>query len=190
LLLGLAQQRFDRAGERLGLALIANSRAASGKLDRTAARLRPEMLLQDVARKSARVVELGARLKGGAVRIAATKAERIAAMGARLAPALVREVQGKTRALSGAARLLETLSHKSVLARGFAMVRRADGSLVRSAAVVSAGETVRLGFGDGEREAVIAGAEIAAKPVVKGEAPRKRRPGADEPPGGDQGSLF
>ena len=190
-MLGFAQQRFDRAGERLGAALTANTRAAASKLDRTAGRLRPLMLSQDLARKSARLSELEARLHAAAGRVAAVKTERMGAIAARLGPALVRELQIKARALSSASRVFETLSHKSVLARGFVLVTRADGSLARSAAELNAGEAVRLGFSDGERAAVIGAETIAPKAAVKTETPsRKRRAGGDEPPGGDQGSLF
>jgi hypothetical protein len=63
--------------------------------------------------------------------------------------------------------------------------------LARSAAELNAGEAVRLGFSDGERAAVIGAETIAPKAAVKTETPsRKRRAGGDEPPGGDQGSLF
>src|SRR6185503_3188723 len=44
----IPQQRYDRAAERLGAALVANTRAAQSKLDRVAARLRPDALLQDI----------------------------------------------------------------------------------------------------------------------------------------------
>ncbi len=151
MLLGPAQQRFDRAAEKLGRALMANERAAEGKFARVAARLRPEALPQDVARRRQRVGELRARLD----------------------EALRRRVAEKTSALEGGVRLLETLSHQSVLKRGFALATRADGTLVRAAAGLAEGDVLRLRFADGET------------PVTVGEGGKRRK--ADPP---KQGSLF
>ncbi|HWA23364.1 MAG TPA: exodeoxyribonuclease VII large subunit [Caulobacterales bacterium] len=152
MLLGLAQQRFDRAAEKLGRALMANERAAEGKFARVASRLRPEALTQDVARRRQRVSEVGQRLAEG----------------------LRRRVAEKSRALEAQGRLLETLSHQSVLARGFALAMRADGTLVRAAAGLAEGDALRLRFADGET------------PVTVGEGGAKRKKG--DPP--KQGSLF
>jgi exodeoxyribonuclease VII large subunit len=152
MLLGLAQQRFDRAAEKLGRALMTNERAAEGKFARVAARLRPEALTQDVARRRQRVSEVSQRLAEG----------------------LRRRVGEKSRALEAQGRLLETLSHQSVLQRGFALATRPDGTLVRAAAGLAEGDALRLRFADGET------------PVTVGEGGAKRKKG--DPP--KQGSLF
>jgi exodeoxyribonuclease VII large subunit len=152
MLLGLAQQRFDRAAEKLGRALMTNERAAEGKFARVAARLRPEALTQDVARRRQRVSEVSQRLAEG----------------------LRRRVGEKSRALEAQGRLLETLSHQSVLQRGFALATRPDGTLVRAAAGLAEGDALRLRFADGET------------PVTVGEGGAKRKKG--DPP--KQGSFF
>jgi exodeoxyribonuclease VII large subunit len=158
-LLQAPQQRFDRAAERLGQGLLTLSRTAQARLDRIAARLRPEALAQSVARHG----------------------ERTAQIGARLPPAMARLLADRTAKLAAHWRVLESLSHHSVLKRGFALVSRADGALVRGAAELAAGDAVRIQFEDGEAAAVI-GEEGARKP---GPAPagRKKSPA-------DQGSLF
>ncbi len=150
-------QRFDRAAERLNAALVANTRAAQSKLDGIAARLRPQALSQDIARRR----------------------EKLAQATARLRPAIARALDIRRQQLAGAARMLESLSHKSVLARGFAMVHREDGALVRAAKDLAAGDVVELTFADDKHKAVIdpGGAET----------PRAR---AKPKPGGGQGSLF
>lgn len=153
-LLQLATQRFDRASERLGLGLQANTRAAQARLDRVAARLRGETLAQDIARRGQRLRELEAR------------------MGA----ALQRGIADDARRLKQTARLLDTLSHKSVLARGFALVTAPDGAVVRQAGGLSTGDQVRLTFADGAADAVIGGDASAPKRKAK--------------PAGGQGSLF
>ncbi len=157
-MLALAEQRFDRAAERLGRALQANALAARARLDRVAGRLRPEALARDAVRKSERVGEIGQRLSRAMARLQADEAKRLAQVG----------------------RMLDSLSHKRVLARGFALVQRADGALVRSAGALNAGDALTLIFADGAAPATIGEggggpAKLKAK-SRKGEA--------------DQGSLF
>jgi exodeoxyribonuclease VII large subunit len=151
----IPQQRFDRAAERLNAALVANTRSAQSKLDRVAARLRPDALSQDIARRR----------------------DHLARTSARLRPAIGRSLEAHRKHLVGAARMLESLSHKSVLARGFVMVHREDGTLVRAAKDLNAGDAINLTFADDQKKAVVDPPESTkARPKPK--------------PGGDQGSLF
>lgn len=152
----IPQQRFDRAAERLNAALVANTRAAQSKLDRVAARLRPEALVQDIVRRR----------------------EHLARTAVRLRPAVTRSLEAHRKHLDGAARMLESLSHKRVLERGFVMVHREDGSLVRAAKDLNAGDVIDLTFADDHKKAVIDPPSESAKPKPKAK------------PGGDQGSLF
>jgi exodeoxyribonuclease VII large subunit len=156
----IPQQRYDRAAERLTAALVTNTRTAQSKLDRVAARLRPEALVQDISRRR----DLLTRASG------------------RISPAMKRTLEAHRKHLDGAARMLESLSHKSVLARGFVMVHREDGSLVRAAKDLSAGDEIELTFADDKQRAVI---DPARAPSSE---PAKAKPKAK--PGGDQGSLF
>jgi exodeoxyribonuclease VII large subunit len=152
----IPQQRYDRAAERLNAALLANARAAQSKLDRVAARLRPQALSQDIARRRDLLARASARLK----------------------PAMARTLDSHRKHLDAAGRMLESLSHKSVLARGFVMVSRDDGALVRAAKDLNAGDVVNLTFADDQKKAVIDPPSDAAKPRGKGKL------------GGDQGNLF
>ena len=155
-LLQIPQQRYDRAAERLNAALVTNTRAAQSKLDRIAARLRPEALGQDISRRR----------------------DLLARASSRLAPAMQRTLDAHRKHLDGAARVLESLSHKSVLARGFVMVHREDGTLVRAAKDLNAGDVIDLTFADDHKKAVVDPPEGAPKPKAK---PK---------PGGSQGDLF
>jgi exodeoxyribonuclease VII large subunit len=154
----IPQQRFDRAAERLSSALLANARAAQSKLDRIAARLRPQALSQDIARRR----------------------DLLARASARMAPAIKRALDAHRKHLDGAARVLESLSHKSVLARGFVMVHRDDGTLVRAAKDLSPGDAVELTFADEKHKAVI----------DPGQTPEAPKPRPKPKPGVDQGDLF
>ncbi|MBX3511718.1 MAG: exodeoxyribonuclease VII large subunit [Hyphomonadaceae bacterium] len=152
----IPQQRFDRASERLNAALVSNTRAAQSKLDRIAARLRPEALSQDITRRR----------------------EHLARTAARLAPAMQRALITHRKHLDASARMLESLSHKSVLARGFVMVHREDGTLVRSAKELNPGDVLDLTFADDRRKAIVEG----------GAEPAKSRPKPKS--GAAQGDLF
>ncbi|MFZ4120786.1 MAG: exodeoxyribonuclease VII large subunit [Caulobacterales bacterium] len=200
------QQRFDRASERLASALIANVRAHKGRLDAAAAALRPAALRQDIERRQERLAALtdrqrlavvgglrarAARLEalslrpGGLMQDLARRQERLRTTVARLAPALERGFGERVTRLAAAGRLLDSLSHKSALQRGFALVRRPDGGLVRAATGLEIGEAVTLVFHDGEASAAITGSTPAG--AGGGSGPKKRRKGED---GGDQGALF
>ncbi len=74
--------------------------------------------------------------------------------------------------------MLDGLSYKSALERGFAMVRGEDGTIRRRAAQIASGEGLSLTFADGDVAAVASGTPAAGKPKSRGK------------PGGNQGSLF
>ena len=83
--------------------------------------------------------------------------------------------------------LLAALSHRGVLARGFALVRDVDGRPVRLAAAVDPGMPLDIEFADGRVRARAEGASAgAAEPSPK---PRSR-PRSDKENDKGQGSLF
>ena len=159
-----ARQRMDYAAGRLdagGRSLVDRAKV---RLERTVAGLRPQAFKRDLAEKSRRFEQASARLGAVSSRQLAQHEAALASLGARL----------------------ESLSHKSVLARGFALVVDDAGVLVRSAAPLSTGDHVALRFSDGEVQAEISASRAAKpKPAAK-KARRKKTRG--EPP--EQGSLF
>jgi exodeoxyribonuclease VII large subunit len=85
--------------------------------------------------------------------------------------------------------LLNALSHRGVLARGFALVRDLEGRPLRHAAAVSAGMRLDIEFSDAHVRALAQGSSAggAAKPDLSSASkPRGRRGGGDS----GQGSLF
>jgi exodeoxyribonuclease VII large subunit len=173
--LALPRQRFDACEKRLGRALLANARAHHTRYARASARLRPTPIMQRIA----------------------VCGERAGVLQARAAQALRSGLVARRRQLEGYDKLLGTLSYQSVLQRGFALVRDADGRAVRSASVVQPGDRLDLEFGDGRVEAEalnVSGGDPkrAAPAAIKGSAPppaagvrRTRGRG-----GSSQGSLF
>jgi exodeoxyribonuclease VII large subunit len=113
---------------------------------------------------------------------AAQRAQNAAARMARAVAALIAQRKDK---LDRLARLQESLSHKSVLARGFALVRDENDALVRFVAQAPDGAALTIEFADG-RIFARAGQTPAQEPQEPGLSRRRAR----KAPGGDQGSLF
>ncbi|KAA9010226.1 exodeoxyribonuclease VII large subunit [Histidinibacterium aquaticum] len=146
-----ARRRLDRDGARLapGLQRLVNRQRE--ELRKCAIKLRPEPLSRAAERDRRRLAEATARLSRCASAQERRRAERVA----------------------GAARLLETLSYKATLSRGYAVVR-GDGAVVTRAAEARKAVSLEIEFADGRM-------------TPGGGAPKRARKG-DEPP--EQGSLF
>lgn len=127
-ILALVRQRFDSASGRLGQALKANIREHAARLNRVSPRLSLAPLRTVIASER-RSLDLSGR---------------------RAAQALTRLVAFQRQRFNGMAKLAESLSYKSVLRRGFAVVRTEKGKPVHQAADVSQWQALRLEFADGE----------------------------------------
>jgi exodeoxyribonuclease VII large subunit len=149
------RQRFDGTVERLGHALRRNLDTHRRAFIATSSLLRPAGLRN--------------RLSLGAERTRALALRLVRSHRARLAEQRAR--------LDGLTRVLDGVSHHAVLARGFALVRGADGTLRARAAAVIPGERLSLTFRDG------------AVPAVAGDGGHKPRSGGKKTPG-NQGDLF
>ncbi len=125
--LGLAQQRFDEQALRLPRALSSGAMRWQARLERQAARLR----LADLER-------LSAQTKAGLIR-AATALDRAGQA----------HLVKSRRPLDTAARLLETLSYTATLARGYAVVRKADGHVMPTADLANKSSQLTIEFHDG-----------------------------------------
>ena len=78
-------------------------------------------------------------------------------------------------------------SYKSVLERGFALVRDASGVPVKQAAALAAGDAVEIEFSDGTRNAVVDGDAPTSRPK---KAPPKRKTPKRKTDDDSQGSLL
>ena len=104
-------------------------------------------------------------------------AERTRALALRLARSHRARLAAFEARLDGLSRVLDGVSHHAVLARGFALVRGADGTLRRRAAALIPGERLSLTFVDG------------AAPAVAGDGGHKPRSGGKKT-AGNQGDSF
>ncbi len=187
-LLAIASQRFDLASGRLSAALERNAAAHERDLTRTSARFTSALLDRPRQLKAERLVELAKRMDMAAMRAhaMAERRGRLPELQQRLTSAAARRLDQDTARLQGLDKLRLSLDPDRPLARGFARVHHADGSLARSAQALCSGEVVRLVFADGARDAVVEEpSEVASarRPTQK-----PRRPVLAAPAG--QGDLF
>lgn len=163
-LLALARQRFDGISGRLGGSLGLFVERARSRLGNASARYRPTLLRTEIR--------------------AASNQLETASQGLRRN--VYRRLDEARQRLSAEAKLLETLSHRATLARGFAVVRTAGGALKQGAADITAGERLILQFHDGAQGVT---ADDGASAVPEAPRPKPARKRTDNGESG-QGSLF
>jgi exodeoxyribonuclease VII large subunit len=218
-LLALPRQRLDHASARLPRALIANAQIHHRDFSRIASRLGPQILRTRMSRCGELVAALAERatraeqvarrrrlerLATATARLAASLRanadahrsrigryrERVAALADRAERAVILLLERRADTLERYGQLLNALSHRGVLARGFALVRSPDGRPLRHAAKVSEGMRLGIEFSDGQVRARAEASIVTPADQTVSRLrwkPRTRRGG-----GGDtgQGSLF
>lgn len=191
-ILALAQQRFDIASGRLDAALHRNTTVHAQALLKVTARLTPEVLTRQRAIKAERVGDLGRRLDLAARRAPDRVAQhaRLPALWQRLNAAGKRRLQRDVDRLSSLEKLRQSLNPERPLELGFALVRKGDGTLARSAADLVSGERVNLKFKSGDRDAVIDGEGGFVPPPAPVSVPAQKPRPKPAAPKTDQGDLF
>jgi exodeoxyribonuclease VII large subunit len=159
-----ARGRLESEHRALGLGLRQTMQASHNRLERMADRLGAGPLRARCGEQRQRLTELARRLERSRLRLIEEPAARLA----------------------GAARLLDGLSYKGVLARGFVLVTDGGHHPLTSAVEATPGRAVCLTFHDGTAAALIA--EPGGGPPPRKRTEPKTRPLA--PPGPVQGSLF
>ncbi len=145
-----AMQRADRAALRLN-ALRPQARLALLHRRQDDAIRRLHALWRDRhARRLAALRHAAAILRAQAPqrRLAALR-ERLLALGPRPQATIARTLQRDALRLRGLARSLETVSPLATVARGYALVTKEDGTLVRSITQVQPGEALTARLADG-----------------------------------------
>ena len=155
-LFSTSRQRFDQAAEGLVRGLKTNLHAHGTALTEARARLSATAIKRQISLQAERMAQLRLRLKR------AQKTRLVAMRGG----------------LAAAGRLLDGVSYRAVLERGFALVRGEKGAVKRRAAAISAGERLAIKFADGVTEALAQTSGRTTKPRT-----------AKKPTGG-QGDLF
>ena len=202
-LLAVPRRTFDELASRLGRGLIENERAHRARFERVAVQLTLMTLRRMVQKNALQANNLGARaelawrqtLAGARTALVQTSrrlrigtiqerslamSSRLGEIGDRLGNGTRRYLLRRRQELDARDQLLEALSYRNVLARGFAVVR-AGGIPVRTIAAVAVGNPLDIEFHDGN---------IAAT-ATSGARPRPVRPSRKKgPTDGSQGDLF
>ena len=170
-LVSIPRRTFDELASRIGRALIANARAHRVQFERSAARLsltglarsfeRAGERLKNLVDRHDRAVTVELRQKNAELARSARRlrieplGERAASLRRRLNDAGERATRGYRQGirrrgdkLNAIGQLLNSLSYRNILARGFAIVRDA-GVPVRSAAGILPGSSLDVEFHDG-----------------------------------------
>ncbi len=199
------RRSVDELAVRLGRSLGANALAHRSRLERVGAGLSPLGLGRVIDQASQRLAAAAGRSRQALLVHTERKAAALLLQSRRLRPAAlddrliaarrrVQETDGRAKRalrqrltlawqrLEALDKLLDafSLSKETILARGFALVHRADGTVIGSATGVSPGGILELEFTDGRVSAVASPGAMSPK------RPRRRTTA----PSLDQGSLF
>ncbi len=215
-ILAIPRQRFDAATAGLPRALTANTQLHHRRFTRASGGLTLNVLRAQVAQARQQTTACGARLAHGArvtlrqrrarfdalaLRLKAARAatalahraaiarerERIERLADRARRAVATSLQRQRGRVGHAGQLLAALSYKSVLARGFALVRDGSGHALRNAAAIAPGLRLDLEFADGRVKATADGDPPPARRESPNPAAKPaRRPATPS----DQGDLF
>jgi exodeoxyribonuclease VII large subunit len=217
--LAIPRQRLDAATAALPRALTANTQLHHRRFTRAAGGLTLNVLRAQVAQARQQVTTGGLRLTHCARAVTRQRRDRFEGLAMRLRAARIASAQAHRAALlrdgertqrlaerarralatlllrqraraDHAGKLLSTLSYKSVLARGFALVRDEAGHALRNAAAVAPGMRLDLEFADG-RVAALANSDPATSPPRREPPKAATKPAAKRTtkPSG-QGDLF
>jgi exodeoxyribonuclease VII large subunit len=191
-LLALAQQRFDIASGRLDAALHRNTTVHAQDLLKVTARLTPDALRRQHAAKADRLADLGRRLNACGTRSVDRVRDhaRLPLLWTRLDSAADRRLTRAADQLANLEKLRQSLNPERPLELGFALVRKGDGTLARSAADLASGERVNLKFKSGDRDAVIDGEGGFVPPPTPAPAPAPKPRPKPVTPSTKQGDLF
>jgi exodeoxyribonuclease VII large subunit len=222
-LLAIPRQRLDTAAAHLPRGLRANTHAHFRRFAGLGSRLTVRVLRGQVAQASHRLVVSGERLRLSTRSLLRSRRDRHAALEARLKASKLANAQAQRQAIARqrertqrlaerarralitamqrlearvnhSGQLLTALSYRSVLARGFALVRNEEGHAVHAAASVGPNAPLTIEFADGrvgatadaDRPEAVAAPADQPKPAREPKAALAKR--VTKPV--DQGSLF
>jgi len=180
-------QDLDNAAETLRRVMTLSLSEHRGGVRELAHRLRHPR--ETIAEKRAALAQASAALRPGALgERLAQSGERLERVGRDLGRAFDQRMTEPQQRLGQFTKLLESLSYKGVLQRGYAVVRGGDGAPLSRAADVTHGATLAIEFADG---AVAATAGEGALPPAPAKAAKPApKPKAPRPAPIKQGDLF
>ena len=206
-LLETPTQRLDNIANRLGASLQARLERAMTRLAGTSGRLQPATLAQGVGHRGQEVARLGQRLKLAQRQLLTQATDRLHrtklpsslldrttkegrralhAVSLSLGKAGQERLTRATERLDRVGGLLDTLSYKSVLNRGYALVQSPSGVVIRSAKTAAEDSAATLVFADGARAIMFGAKAEGGQPASSKSAAKKPKPSRRS----GQSSLF
>lgn len=203
-LLSLPRRRFDDSEMRLARAFDVTIHQRRQRFQAT--RLEPTILLRSISEKKRQTHHAMRQLTPALGRGLAMSRQRLNLTGARLSPNTIERqtkqsdgkllsitqrfersfadvLAAKHQRMRAIDRLFATLSHKSVLARGFALIRNQDGDVLSSSAEATQGSAIAVEFADGRIDALVMDGTAVKKQLSK-------KPKPDGTLGQSQGNLL
>jgi len=179
-LLNVPRQRLDLAATRLPAALRANAlgferrlSALSQRLQRRSPQVRLGMARERLAALTQRLIAARQAILREEKKHIGRARERLDQLLMRGRRALTSMASQRRASVAASAQLLEALSYTGVLKRGFALVRDAGGSPVRSTASAQSGSALTVEFADGKVAVTVDGGSGPPRP--------QSRPGPGQP---------
>ncbi|HEX7922981.1 MAG TPA: exodeoxyribonuclease VII large subunit, partial [Bradyrhizobium sp.] len=172
-----ARQRLTASGERITLSARALLHRRQERFNGLEIRLKASKLANAKAQRNAIARDL----------------ERTHRLAERARRALLTTMQRLEARVAHRSQLLSALSYRGVLARGFALVRDAQGHALHSAAAVGPNANLSIEFADGRVAATTNADQPAATATPESQPkPREAKPAAPKrvTKPVDQGSLF
>jgi len=219
-LLALPRRRFDEAATGLGRGLEKTAIAKRRSLERASAGLRLDLLTTRLTERRRHLVEQVLRadrcverqvlrergrieraqvslsgLPGRLLTHIGRERLQLASLMRHADSALANAMGRRKAAVMAQDRVLQSLSYKNVLKRGYAVIQNAEGRLLTRAAEVASGQALAIQFADGAVSATaddageMAGSVPPAAPQAASPAPKKKAQKAATD-GTEQGSLF
>jgi exodeoxyribonuclease VII large subunit len=218
-LLAIPRQRLDAATGGLPRGLRANTHAHFRRFAETSGRLTLRVLRGQVAQARQHLTVSGERLSHCTRSLLRSRRDRFTGLEARLKASKLANAQAQRQTIARqyerterlaeraeramltmldrlearmlhSGQLLTALSYRSVLARGFALVRDEAGHPLHAAADVGAGARLELEFSDGRVAATAGTDQPVLAPEQPAAAPRRPRTPKRVVKPVDQGSLF
>jgi exodeoxyribonuclease VII large subunit len=212
-LLALPRRRFDETAAGLGRGLELNTLNKRGVFERAASHLRPQVLANRIAEKRQmlnermvraerrldrllfesrnRISSADASMRGVPGRLLAQtnrSRDRLANL-ARHSDTAIRHMLAQARgSILAQERVLQSLSYKNVLNRGYAVVRDEADRPISAVSALAAGAAISIEFADG-RVGAVTGENPSASNATSQTKKRTAKAGAPDEPS-KQGNLF
>lgn len=214
-LLALPRRRFDEASSGLGRGLEYNTLNKRRSFERVSSHLRPDVLTNGLLQQRQRIDErmqradrvMERRLLQATSRITSSASslrsiparllgqlerqkERVSTSMRRADTAILNRMSHKRSGIAAHDRILQSLSYKNVLKRGYAVIRDEDNRPLTRAANVATGQAMSIEFADGAVSAAAGETGHVIAAAVAAPAPKKKPAKPEGQGGSSQGSLF